>query len=49
MNERTATAMARQARHFPKIRGGISPPGWLIEHTARNMHALGPSSELLAE
>ncbi len=45
-----ATALTRGTiRHFPKIRGGISPPTWLVEHTARNMHALGPSPEVLAE
>ena len=37
------------ARHFPKIRGGQEPPAWLMEHTARNMHALGPTPEVLAE
>ena len=34
---------------FPKIRGGAPPSGWLIEHTALNSHAIGPSSAVLAE
>ena len=37
------------ARHFPKIRGGEPVPQWLVEHTDRNMHALGPTPEVLAE
>ncbi len=36
-------------RHFPKVRGGMSPPPRLVEHTARNMHVLGPTPEVLAE
>ena len=36
-------------RHFPKIRGGQAPPAWLLEHTKSNMHALGPTPEVLAE
>jgi Xaa-Pro aminopeptidase len=36
-------------RHFPKIRGGQTPPDWLLEHTSSNMHALGPTPEVLAE
>jgi Xaa-Pro aminopeptidase len=49
MNEQ-ATALSRSSmRHFPKIRGGARPPPWLVEHTERNMHALGPSPTLLAE
>ena len=36
------------ARHVPKIKGGAAP-GWLIEHTGRNRHVLGPPPEVLAE
>jgi len=34
---------------FPKIRGGAPPPGWLLDHTELNAHAIGPSPETLAE
>ena len=37
------------ARHVPKIRGGAVPPQWLLDHTDRNMHAMGPSDALVAE
>ncbi len=36
-------------RHFPKIRSGGPVPAWLVEHTDRNMHVLGPRPETLAE
>ena len=42
-------APATFSRHFPKIRGGQAAPAWLIEHTGRNMHVLGPTPEVLAE
>jgi Xaa-Pro dipeptidase len=37
-------------RHFPKIaaHGGVAP-AWLVEHTARNRHVLGPAPSVLAE
>ena len=47
MNDTSAPSGA--PRHFPKIRGGQTPPAWLVEHTAHNMHALGPTPEVLAE
>jgi Xaa-Pro aminopeptidase len=49
MNEQAPALPQGNPRHFPKIRGGANPPTWLLEHTARNMHALGPSPEALAE
>ncbi len=49
MTESTAVQATAPPRHFPKIRGGQTPPAWLIEHTERNMHVLGPTPELLAE
>ena len=36
------------SRQVAKIRGG-APPRWLLEHTDRNMHQIGPSPEALAE
>jgi Xaa-Pro aminopeptidase len=37
-------------RHFPKIAAHGGPaPAWLVEHTERNRHVIGPSSELVAE
>lgn len=36
-------------RHIPKIRGGMAPPPWLVDHTDRNLHQLGPRPETLAE
>jgi len=48
MND-NATSTISTARHFPKIRGGKAVPTWMEEHTDRNMHALGPSPELLSE
>lgn len=35
-------------RHVAKIRGS-APPAWLLEHTDRNLHRVGPSPETLAE
>ncbi len=49
MNHPAAAAAHVSRRHFPKIRGGLRPPPWLLEHTERNMHVLGPSAEVLAE
>ena len=49
MKENIAASLAPSARHFPKIRGGQAVPRWLIEHTGRNMHVLGPTPEVLAE
>lgn len=49
MKENIAAPLVAPLRHFPKIRGGQAAPGWLIEHTGRNMHALGPAPEVLAE
>ena len=37
-----------QPRHSPKIRGGQTPPDWLLDHAERNMHATGPAPELSA-
>lgn len=48
MRESTPASPASM-RHFPKIRAGLAPPAWLIEHTDRNMHVLGPTPELLGE
>ncbi len=37
-------------RHFPKITAhGGAAPQWLIEHTGRNRHVVGPAPEVLAE
>ena len=37
-------------RHEPRIGpSGSAPPGWLLDHGERNMHALGPGPELEAE
>lgn len=37
-------------RHVPKITAhGGSAPDWLVEHTDRNRHVLGPSPAVLAE
>lgn len=36
-------------RHIPKIRGGRVPPAWLLEHTGRNMHVLGPGADVIDE
>lgn len=37
-------------RHFPRITAhGGAAPGWLIEHTDRNRHVLGPAPEVLAD
>lgn len=37
-------------RHEPRIGSSRSvPPGWLLDHGERNMHALGPGPELEAE
>jgi len=37
-------------RHFPKIAAhGGEAPEWLVEHTARNRHVLGPAPSVLAE
>lgn len=33
--------------HFPKIAAG-EPPAWLVEHTARNAHVIGPPAASLA-
>lgn len=44
-----AASSAIPVRYFPKIRGGQTPPTWLVEHTGRNMHVLGPTPEVLAE
>ena len=49
MTENTAAPVAAQPRYFAKIRGGQTPPPWLIEHTDRNMHVLGPTPSVLAE
>lgn len=34
---------------MPKIRGGRVPPAWLLEHTGRNMHVLGPGADVIDE
>ena len=49
MKESIAAPSTIAMRRFPKIRGGQIPPSWLIEHTGRNMHVLGPTPELLAD
>jgi len=49
MTESTTVPPTAPPRRFPKIRGGLMPPPWLIEHTERNMHVLGPTPEVLAE
>jgi len=49
MKEDFAIASNGPFRHFPKIRGGRTPPPWLVEHTERNMHVLGPTPEVLTE
>ncbi len=49
MSNQAAALAQESGRHFPKIRGGNGPPAWLLEHTSRNMHALGPGPQLLAE
>ena len=37
-------------RHFPKIGGQSGPPAtWLVEHTERNRHVMGPSEPVLRE
>ncbi len=36
-------------RHQPKIRGGRPAPPWLLEHTNRNMHVIGPRPETVVE
>ena len=48
MRESIAAPSAATSRYFPKIRGG-QVPDWLVEHTGRNMHVLGPTPEVLAE
>ena len=45
----TAAPSHTGQRHFPKIRYGEAPSASLIDHTARNMHALGPTADVLAE
>ncbi len=47
--KKNAATPTSPSRHFPKIRGGQTAPAWLIEHTGRNMHVLGPTPEVLAE
>ncbi|NNF63772.1 MAG: aminopeptidase P family protein [Acidimicrobiia bacterium] len=32
---------------MPKIRGGVPAPAWMMEHTDRNMHVVGPRPEVL--
>lgn len=37
-------------RHFPKIAGHAgAAPAWLVDHTDRNRHVLGPSEAVLGE
>ena len=37
-------------RHVPKIAAHGGPaPDWLVDHTARNRHVLGPPPEVLSE
>ena len=39
-----------EPRHQPRIGAARAvPPRWLVEHGERNMHALGPGSDLEAE
>ena len=38
---------SNNARHVPKIRGGVPAPAWMMEHTDRNMHVIGPRPEVL--
>lgn len=45
----TAAPSHTGQRHFPKIRYGEAPAASLIDHAARNMHALGPTADVLAE
>lgn len=40
--------LAGVSRHVARIRGG-TPPEWLLDHTDRNMHQVGPSTETLGE
>ena len=50
MNRHAASAQSLNARrHFPKVRGGQAAPDWMIEHSDRNMQALGPTPAVLAE
>lgn len=49
MPQYTAATTNAGGRHFPKTRGVLPLPAWLIEHTDRNMHVLGPSLGVLAE
>lgn len=39
--------MDDNARHIPKIRGGIPAPAWMMEHADRNMHVIGPRPEVV--
>ncbi|MYH87503.1 MAG: hypothetical protein F4125_02570, partial [Acidimicrobiaceae bacterium] len=36
-------------RHFPKIAAHSQVPAWLVEHTERNRHELGPHRSVVEE